>query len=127
MQIHPTLRLIGQWAQSLNALAVEVQLGRILDTQRYRLCVQALQGALAMRLQQVQPVEAALREKTIARLRLRPTTAGPWKTRRRAIRQALGQQHRAGIQALVTQFDRAKFLGGPAHRQLSTSLDFSAG
>lgn len=115
MKVHAALRLVGQRPQSGDGLTVEIELGRVLDAQRHRLCRHALHRAGHMRIEQILPADVVVAQQAVRRLRLGPAPTRRRNARHRLRRQALGQQHRASVQASIAQVEGVEFVGGPAH------------
>src|SRR6218665_47720 len=65
MQVHPALRVVAQPPQPGNALAVEVQLRRVLQAQHHRVLGHALGAGLPVRLEDVLPVNVLVRKEAV--------------------------------------------------------------
>ena len=115
MQVHATLRLVGQWAQAVNALAIEIQFRGVLQTQHNGLCPNTGLGALPVRGKNVFPPKFVLSQKPIGRLRFSPATTGLRDAGHRVGRQLLSQQRCAFVQARIAKIDVLEFFCGPAH------------
>jgi hypothetical protein len=124
MKIQAELRLVTEWPQSFNGLAVEVQFGGVLQTQDHGMLAHPGLRALHVRRQDRFPPEgllllAGLIEKTVDRLHFGPARTGTRDTRRRFVGKITRDLDPPMGQRTVSQFRSAKFCCRPlvhAHR-----------
>src|SRR6218665_271232 len=115
MQVHPALRVVAQPAQPGNALAVEVQLRRVLQAQHHRVLGHALGAGLPVRLEDVLPVNVLVRKEAVGTAGVAPAPAGSRDAGCGLPAEGLGQFHLPPVQALVAQVQVRELLLCPAH------------
>ncbi len=82
MQVHPTPPFIIQSPQTTDVLCIEIQFGRIFQTQNHRMSSHALLCFGLMRPHDLAPMNVLIGEKSVGRLRLCPPIARHRNTRR---------------------------------------------
>jgi hypothetical protein len=76
VQVHPALRLVAQRPEPVDGLAVEVQLGGVVQAQHYRLGAHAPQAAGQVRREDVAPAHGVVRQQPVRGLGLGRARAG---------------------------------------------------
>jgi hypothetical protein len=119
VQVHAALCRVGQTAQPIDGLPVEIQFGRVLQAQDDRVLGHAGLGTRHVRGQHRLPTQppfrcARLIQKPIGCLRLRTPIAGARNARRRCITEPIRQLDQALGQAFVTYLSLAKLVHCPS-------------
>ena len=116
MKVHATLGFVAQRAQALDGLAVEIQLGGVIQTQHNGQLSHPLHRRAAMRFHDLAPIAAVVVQHAIRRRRVTPAAAGARNAGRGLGSELFAQLDQPVVQTLVTKPHRRKLLRSPAHK-----------
>ena len=131
MQVHAALCFVGKWAEPVNALAVEVQFGAVLQAKDDPVLAHPGFSLGNVRIEDILPAQralvvAGLIEKSIHRLRLRPIRARTGNTGRRLVGKTCRQFDQSIVQTPVAELRSGKFFHRPRrHRHFLTKMTSS--
>ena len=118
MQVHPAPRFVVQRPEAVGFLAVEIELGRILNSQHYRVLSHALLGALPVRGKNALPRHLIVAKEAACCARFAPVVACLRDARRRFRRKSFHHCSRSLVEASIAKIQSSKFLIRPALRYL---------
>ena len=122
VQIHAALGLVAQRAQALDGLAVEVQLGGVMQAQHHRQPAHALHDAPTVRLDDLAPIATLVVEQAVSRRRVAPAAARRRNARRRLGCQLLDQLDQAAVEPLVSKLHCRKLFRRPRHHSIRCQI-----